>query len=62
MVFYVENEIERVRIDFFGRGRDGGAVRGNWGLRPDAEAFRRMPDFRPIPVERIGLLTPRQDQ
>ena len=36
------------------------AARGDWGLRPDAEAFRRIPDFRPIPVERIGLLTPRR--
>ena len=35
------------------------AAHGDYGLKPDSEVFRRLPGFRPIPVEKIGLLTPR---
>lgn len=32
---------------------------GDYRLKPDSEVFRRLPGFHPIPLERIGLLTPR---
>ena len=35
------------------------AAHGDYRLKPDSEVFRRLPDFRPIPLEKIGLLTPR---
>jgi len=31
------------------------AARGDFRLRPDSEVFRRLPGFRPIPFEKIGL-------
>lgn len=31
------------------------AERGDHRLRPDAEVFRRLPGFQPIPFEKIGL-------
>ncbi len=31
------------------------AAKGNFRLRPDAEVFRRLPGFQPIPFEKIGL-------
>nr|MCU0792460.1 right-handed parallel beta-helix repeat-containing protein [Opitutaceae bacterium] len=31
------------------------AASGNFGLRVDSEAFRRIPGFQPIPFEQIGL-------
>jgi hypothetical protein len=37
------------------------AARGDFRLRPDAEVFRRLPGFQPIPFERIGLLDHRAD-
>ena len=36
------------------------AAHGDYALRPDSEVFRCIPDFRPIPFERIGLLTKRK--
>mgnify|MGYP003306907763 CR=1 FL=1 len=36
------------------------AAHGDYALRPDSEVFRRIPGFRPIPLERIGLLTKRK--
>jgi hypothetical protein len=30
-------------------------AKGNFALRPDAEVFRRIPGFEPIPFEKIGL-------
>jgi hypothetical protein len=32
------------------------AAKGDFRLRPDAETFRRLPGFQPIPFEKIGLL------
>ncbi len=31
------------------------AAAGDFGLRPDSESFKRIPGFRPIPFEKIGL-------
>jgi hypothetical protein len=31
------------------------AARGDFRLRPDAEAFRRLPGFEPVPFEKMGL-------
>jgi len=33
------------------------AARGDFRLREDSPVYRRIPDFRPIPFEKIGLLT-----
>jgi hypothetical protein len=30
------------------------AVNGNFQLRPDADVFKRLPGFKPIPFDRIG--------
>ncbi len=35
------------------------AAAKNFALRPDAELFRRIPNFKPIPFEKIGLVTKR---
>ena len=35
------------------------AARKNFALRPDAELYRRIPAFKPIPFEQIGLKTRR---
>jgi hypothetical protein len=38
--------------------RDPGFVdfaRGNFQLKPDAEAFNRLPGFKPIPFAKMGL-------
>jgi hypothetical protein len=37
------------------------ASRGDFRLRPDAEVFKRLPGFQPIPFEKIGLLDRRAD-
>jgi hypothetical protein len=31
------------------------AARGNYALKSDAEVFRQIPGFKPIPFEKIGL-------
>jgi hypothetical protein len=37
------------------------ASRGDFRLRPDAEVLKRLPGFRPIPFEKIGLLDRRAE-
>jgi len=36
------------------------AARGDFRLRPDAAVFDRLPGFKPIPFEKIGLVKSRQ--
>ena len=36
------------------------AARGDYALRPDSEVFRRLPGFEPLPLDKMGLLTPRR--
>lgn len=36
------------------------AAAGDYSLREDSEVFKRLPDFAPIPFDKIGLLTPRK--
>lgn len=33
------------------------AAKGNFGLRSDAEAFKQLPGFEPVPFEKMGLYT-----
>lgn len=54
---FVTNETDVVYVSDPGF-RDVG--KGDYGFRPDAEVFRRLPGFRPIPIDKIGLLTPRK--
>lgn len=35
------------------------AAAKNFALRPDAALFKRLPSFKPIPFEKIGLATKR---
>ena len=38
------------------------ASKGDYTLKPDSPIYRKIPGFRPIPFERIGLLTPRSSK
>jgi hypothetical protein len=48
--------------DNWSTDRDPGfvdAAQGDFRLKPDAEVFKRLPGFKPIPFEKIGLLKTR---